>query len=95
MHPKGVQEPGRDRHAWESEWATLEPLVRESPVEALPELADLVERMLRESGYDISDPVVRKGEEREVVAEYLAAREIADLLERGARPPAPARSPRP
>ena len=89
MHPKGVQDPGLDRHAWESEWAILEPLVQESPVEALPELADLVERILRESGYDISDPVVREGEEREVVAEYLAAREIADLLERGSEAAGP------
>ena len=28
-------EPGLDRHAWESEWQQLEPLVVDSPVEAL------------------------------------------------------------
>jgi hypothetical protein len=49
----------------------------------LPELADLVERMLVEVEYDLENSVVREGEEREVVAEYLAAREIANLVENG------------
>lgn len=61
----------------------LEPLVKDSPAEALPELGDLVERILLERGYDLNDPVVREGDEREVVAEFLAARELSDLLERG------------
>ena len=77
-YERGVQyEPGIDRHEWESRWAVLEQDVDTDPFEALPELADLVEEMLLESGYDITDPVVRAGEEREVVAEYLAARETA------------------
>ena len=78
-----AREPGLDRHEWESEMETLEPELEDSPVDALPELADLVERMLLERGYDVTDPVVREGEEREVVAEYLAAREISDRVERG------------
>ena len=60
----------------------LEPQLEDSPVEALPELADLVERILLERGYDVQDPVVREGEDREIVAEFLSAREIADLVER-------------
>jgi hypothetical protein len=44
-------EPGLDRHEWESEWAQLEPLVVDSPVEALGDLDDLVRRMLVEAGY--------------------------------------------
>ena len=32
-----VVEPGLDQHDWESEWQLLEPLVRDSPAEALPE----------------------------------------------------------
>jgi hypothetical protein len=39
--------------------------------------------MLEESGYDINDPVAREGDEREVVAEYLAAHEITTASERG------------
>ena len=76
-------DPGIDRHEWESEWQALEDELEDSPAEALPEAADLVERMLVESGYDVADPVARQGEEREVVAEYMAAREIANRVEAG------------
>lgn len=74
-------EPGLDRHEWESELASLEDDLRDDPRQALPQLADLVERMLGERGYDLEDPVTQEGDEREVVAEYLAAREVADRLE--------------
>jgi hypothetical protein len=78
-----VQEPGLGRHEWESELQTLEPALEDDPSSALPELADLVERMLGVRGYDVTDPVARAGDEREVVAEYLAAREVADRVEAG------------
>jgi hypothetical protein len=39
--------------------------------------------MLAETGYDLTDPVVREGREREVVADYLAAHEILEAAERG------------
>jgi len=52
------------------------------PAQALPELADPLQQMLGDSGYALDDPVAREGEDREVVAEYLAARETADRLER-------------
>jgi hypothetical protein len=76
-------EPGLDRHDWESRMASLEDALRDDPEGALPEIADLVEEMLVESGYDVNDPTVREGEEREVVAEHLAARETANRVERG------------
>jgi len=78
-----MQEPGLDRHEWESEFESLEPELRDSPAEALPDLADLVERMLDERGFDIGDPVARENDEPEVVREYLNAREVADRRERG------------
>lgn len=78
-----MQEPGLDWHEWESEMQALVPQIEEAPAEALSELGDLIERILAERGYDISDPVARQGDEREVIAEYLAAREISDLVERG------------
>jgi|GEM_PF-884540 len=78
-----MYEPGLDRHEWESEMASLEDDLRDEPAAALPELDDLVARMLEETGYDIADPVVREGDERELVAEFLAAREIKDAYERG------------
>jgi len=78
-----TSEPGLDRHEWESERATLEDDLRSSPAETLPELARLVGRMLEERGYDLADPVIREGEEREVVAQYQASQEVADRVDSG------------
>ena len=75
-------EPGLDRHEWESEMQALEDQLGENPAEALPELDRLLERMLDETGYDLADPVAREGDEREVVSEFLAAREITQLIEK-------------
>jgi hypothetical protein len=75
-------EPGLDRHEWESEMQALEDQLGENPAEALPELDRLLERMLEETGYDLADSVAREGDDREVVAEFLAAREITQLAER-------------
>ena len=77
-----MQEPGLDRHEWESEWASLEPSVLESPREALPELDDLVRRMLEESDFAVDDPVAREGDEPEILKTYLAAHEIRLRAER-------------
>src|SRR6266536_2489992 len=76
-------EPGVDRHEWESEMAALEDDLRTDPSEALGDLDDLIAGMLDEAGYDVTDPVVREGDEREVVAEFLAAHEIREEYDRG------------
>jgi hypothetical protein len=84
-HDNGMsmQEPGLDRHEWESELETLEPELRDSPAEALPDLADLVERMLNERGFQMEDPLAREGNEPEIIREYRSAREVSDRTERG------------
>jgi hypothetical protein len=79
-------EPGLGRHEWETQWQALEPQLADAPAESLSEVGDLVERMLEERGYALDDPVAREGEERDVVAEVLAAREITTLIERGETP---------
>ena len=71
-------EPGLDRHEWESEYASLEEGLHDDPVQSLPLLADLVERMLRERNVDLEEP-----DEDELAAEYRAARELSDAAERG------------
>jgi hypothetical protein len=76
-------EPGLDRHGWESEFQALEPELEDAPREALPELLGLVERMLGERGYSPDDPVAGDGDEPEILAEYRAARETTNALERG------------
>jgi hypothetical protein len=78
-------EPGLDRHEWQTEWEQLEPLVVDSPAEALPELEHLVHRMLAEAGYpvDTADPVDDEGVDPEVLASYRAAREVTRMVDRG------------
>jgi hypothetical protein len=78
-------EPGLDRHAWESEWQQLEPLVVDSPVEALGDLDDLIRRMLVEAGYpvDTPDAVDDEGVDPEVLGSYRAAHEIRLIVDRG------------
>lgn len=76
-------EPGLDRHEWESEWQALEEQVADSPAESLKDLDDLISRMLEARGYAINDPVAVEGEERDVVAEFLAARDTTRLVESG------------
>jgi hypothetical protein len=76
-------EPGLDQHDWEGEWQQLEPLVRDSPAETLPELHDLVQRMLREAGYLDEDLSATEGADPELLAEYVAVAEVAQRLERG------------
>lgn len=73
-------EPGLDRHEWESRWQSLEEELEDSPRDVLPELDELVEQMLNERGYAIDDPVAREGDDREIVAGFLAAHEITQLL---------------
>jgi hypothetical protein len=72
-----------DRHEWETEWQALEPLVVDSPAEALPELDDLVERMMVERGYPVEEEQAREAPEPEVVAEFLEARRLTRLVEGG------------
>jgi hypothetical protein len=78
-----MEDPGLDRHVWESELEALRPELEDAPARALPQLADLVERLLLERGFDLDDPVGRSGDEPEIVGQYLAARETADRCEEG------------
>jgi hypothetical protein len=73
-------EPGLDRHDWESRWASLEEDLEDSPRDVLPELDELIAQMLQERNFAIDDPVAVEGEGREVVDDFLSAREITRLL---------------
>jgi hypothetical protein len=78
-----MEDPGLNKYDWEGELAALEDDLRSDPAATLPELDRLVARILEETGYDLSDPVALGGEEREIVADYLAAHETADAVDRG------------
>jgi hypothetical protein len=62
-----VRDPGLDRHEWETEWRALEPVVADSPAESLPELDDLVGRMLEADGYPLDEEHELEAPEVEVV----------------------------
>ena len=78
-------EPGLNRHEWETEWAALEPLVVDSPAEALPELDRLVRGMLVERGYPLEEGEIERtaeeGIDPEVLAGYRAGHEIATRVD--------------
>jgi hypothetical protein len=82
-----MRDPGLDRHLWESEWETLEPLVRDDPGEALPELDGLLERMLLEEGYPLEageiERTAEEGIDPDVLASFYAARDVARRADRG------------
>jgi len=80
-----VQDPGLDKHEWETEWAQLEPLVVDAPIEALPELDRLVEQLMVVRGYptSVEEAEGHELEEPEILAEFLEARRITHLVDRG------------
>jgi hypothetical protein len=80
-------EPGLDLHEWETRWQELQELAADAPDETLPEIVRFIEQVLRERKYDLDNPVVVEGEDRDIVADFLSAREIADTVEAGAAEP--------
>lgn len=58
-----MAEPGLDAHEWESEWASLDDDLADSPETALPYIHELITRMLKE---------------RRILDDSLAAMEGAD-----------------
>ncbi len=78
-----MRDPGLDRHGWETEWQALEEQLEDSPAEALPEMGDLIERMLIDQGVPIHDDVADDGVEPEIIRDYQEARRITTLLEQG------------
>jgi hypothetical protein len=79
-----MDDPGLDRHEWESEWEALAPLLQDSPADVLPELDDLVARMMVARGYPVTDELAPEAADPDVVAEFLEARRIARLGDEGA-----------
>jgi hypothetical protein len=72
---------GDDRHAWETEYEGLSEDLRTDPAEALPELLDLVERMLAAAGYE--DGVPGAPDDPEVAVVLERAREAVERGDAG------------
>ncbi len=78
-----MQEPGLDKHEWETEWQGLEPLLADSPTEALPEVDDLVARLMEARGFPLQESEAESTAEPETVREFVEARRITRLVDSG------------
>ncbi|MBD0338699.1 MAG: hypothetical protein ICV67_05365 [Thermoleophilia bacterium] len=78
-----TQDPGLDRHDWESRFASVEADLRDDPQGGLPELRRLVGEMLEGRGYDPTDPVASAGDDPEVIATFESARDLSLRCEAG------------
>jgi len=76
-----MTDPGLDLHEWETRWSDLQEQAADAPDEALPEVVRLVEEMLADRGFDFENPVVVEDESRDIVGDFLAARDIARAAE--------------
>lgn len=80
-------DPGLDLHDWETRWQQLQALAEDDPAEALPEIADLVESILREAGFGTDRDVAAEGDSPDFTRGLAFAREVADRVERGESDP--------
>jgi hypothetical protein len=69
-----IVEPGLDLHEWETRWTELQEMAAEDPDQALPEIVRFIAQALRERKYDLDNPVVLEGEDKDIVADFFAAR---------------------
>jgi len=74
-------EPGLDVHQWESEWASLEDDLADSPETALPVVHELITRMLRERRILDDNLVVAEGADPEWFRTWEAGQELVALLD--------------
>jgi hypothetical protein len=82
-----MTEPGLDLHEWATRWSELEEAAAEDAAGALPEMDRLIEEMLTERGIQLDEVVTEKGEDPELVRQFLAAREITRLADAGEADP--------
>jgi hypothetical protein len=75
-----MQEPGLDRHEWESEWSDLEDRLRDDPGDALLELDELIERMLIARGLPLEERDGQTETEPEIVRSFTEARRITRIV---------------
>jgi hypothetical protein len=77
-----MSEVGLDLHEWETRWQELQDAIADDPEQALPEVVSFVGEMLAEAGFDL-DEVTAEGDDPDIRRDYIAARELATLVEQG------------
>ena len=78
-----MQEPGIDEHEWITRWESLEPELRDSPVEALSEADDLVSAMMLARGLPLEERDGEQPAEPETVRQFAEARRVTRLIDDG------------
>ena len=78
-----MQEPGIDEHEWVSEWEVIDPLLRESPTEALTEADDLIARMMEARGFALEEREGQELSEPETTRSFVEARRVTREVESG------------
>lgn len=78
-----MQEPGLDQHEWISEWEEIDPLLRESPTEALSEADDLVARMMEARGFALQEREGAELAEPETTRSFVEARRVTRQIDSG------------
>ena len=78
-----MQEPGLDKHEWETEWQDLEERMRDDPTDALFELDELIGRMMVARGLPLEEPEGAVDTEPETIRQFLDAREITQRVGAG------------
>jgi hypothetical protein len=80
----GLRDPGIDRHDFATEWESIWEEAATEPREALPELEDVLRRMLLRHGYALdADEPTGEGDDPEAMRTYESVREIADAIREG------------
>ena len=76
-----ASEPGLDVHEWQTEWASLEDDLADSPETALPQVHELVTRMLTERQLLDDDLVATEGSDPDWVRTWEAGRDLVARLD--------------
>jgi hypothetical protein len=76
-----MQEPGLDRHEWESEWASLEEGFTDDPAGSLRFVHELIGRMLKERAILDDESVAKEGADPELMRPYEAGAELVRKLD--------------
>lgn len=82
MYVPGVAwEPGLDVHEWQSQWASLEDDIADSPETALPYVHELITRMLKERKILDDSLVGLEGADPDWVRTWEAGRDLVLRIE--------------
>ncbi|HEY8724597.1 MAG TPA: hypothetical protein VIL92_12155 [Gaiellaceae bacterium] len=78
-----MQEPGLDEHEWITEWEGIDPLLSESPTEALSEADDLIARMMEARGIPLEEREGGELTEPETILSFMEARRVVRQIDSG------------